>query len=171
VAAHGKRQRPEPPNRDRPAALEAETVPACIETSDRVVDADESGRAHFDQREFQCDVDIGVGSFSLIDHLKGSIGPAVAHAIVNVALQPGFEFTERASQFGCPNRVVATHKVAPAQRAPATATMYTRRILNTMSAYWVRPFSIHADQRCSKGSGDGRVSSTVTGYPRRGFRP
>jgi hypothetical protein len=48
VAAHGKWQRPEPPNRDRPAALEAETVPAGIETGDRVVDPDERGRSHFE---------------------------------------------------------------------------------------------------------------------------
>ena len=125
MAAHGKWQCTEPANRDRPATLEAETVPAGIEPGDRVVNALERRRAHFDQREIQRDVDIGVRAFGLIDHFVRSIRPAVAHAVLNVALQAGFEFAERVSKFHGPCCVVATHKVA----------------------------------------------FTVTGYPRRGFRP
>jgi hypothetical protein len=86
VATHGKRQRAETANRDRPIALEAETVPARIEPGDRVVDPVEGGRSHFEQREFQSSVHIGVRAFGLIDHLVGSIHPAVANAVIDVAL-------------------------------------------------------------------------------------
>jgi len=112
VATHGKWQRPEPANRDRPAALETETVPAGIEPGDRIVNADESRRAHFDQRELQCDVDIGVRAFSLIDYLVGSIRPAVAHAVLNIALRSGLELAECVSQFRGPNGVVGSHRIS-----------------------------------------------------------
>jgi hypothetical protein len=65
-------------------------------------------------------------------------------------LQPGLQFVERFSQFRCPNRVVSCHNIAPAQRAPAAATMKTRRIRNTMRASRTWPFASHAAQRCSK---------------------
>jgi hypothetical protein len=121
VATHGKWQRTEPANRDRPAALETETVPAGIEPGDRVVNAHESRRAHFDQRELQCDVDIGVRAFSLIDHFVGSVRPAVAHAVLKVALRSGFEFAERVSKFRGPEGVVGRHSsviLSPGDSAP-----------------------------------------------------
>jgi hypothetical protein len=147
VAAHGKWQRTEPANRDRSAALKAETVPAGIEPGDRVVDPDESGRLYFEQREFQPLVDIGVRVFDLIDDLGGSIGPAVANAVMNVALQSGLLFAERCPQLRCPSPFVASHKIAAAQTAPAAAKMNTRRILNTMRAFRAWPLAIHAAQR------------------------
>jgi len=118
VATHGKWQRTEPANRDRPATLEAETVSAGIEPGDRVVDPDESGRAHFEQREFQCYVNIGMSVFDLIDDLGGSIGPAVANAVINVALQLCLLRAERFSQFRCPGASVLSHGLSPQGISP-----------------------------------------------------
>jgi hypothetical protein len=113
VTTHGKRQRTEAANRNRSAALEAETVPAGIEPGNRVVDSDDSGRPHFKQREFESCMDIGVRAFGLIDYIVGSIGPAVTNAVINVALQPGLLCDERVSQFRCPSPFVLNHALSP----------------------------------------------------------
>jgi hypothetical protein len=113
VATHGKRQRTEPANRNRPATLEAETVPAGIEPGDRVVDSAESGRSHFEQREFQSSVNIGVRVFGLIDDLGGSIRPAVANAVIDVALQSGLLCEERFPEFRRPSHFVLNQVLSP----------------------------------------------------------
>jgi hypothetical protein len=93
LTAHGKQQRPQTPRRNLLFALDAESVGACVEASERRVDLDERVGMHLQQRQRQMVLAVGLRLLEVVCALLRAAGPPVSDPMVNPVEQalPTFE--------------------------------------------------------------------------------